>query len=222
VPLCSPIKIRQFWEKRIASILIIWILNTEAKYSSETEQMCTDLLRDAIHNIEYFLSTAARSRRRGLINQEMCAPPADHVAFRNFYLVVLKRFKVYRKRVMYINHASFSATLLHRSIYFQQMSCDVPSICTRNCRQKVPVDMSGFKQNWKTSPNSCTIRQKWISIKQCRLFIRTYSAATSRQTRITRLVIGCVRRLSHRQRAMGENAANGLTNEASGVWRNSN
>jgi hypothetical protein len=183
--------------------------------------MRTDLLRDAIHNIELFLSTAARSRRLSLINQEMCAPPANHVAFRNFYLVLLKRFKVYRKRVMYINHASFSATFLPCGVYFQQMSCDVPSICTRNCRYKVPVDISGFKQNWKMSTNSCTIRQKWISVKQCTLFIRTCSAATSRQTRITRLVIGCVRRLSHRQTAMGENAANGRTNEASGVWEKS-
>lgn len=141
VPLCSPIKIRRFLEKRVASNWIIWILNTEAKYSSETEQVCTDLLRDAIHNIELFLSTAARSWSRSLINQEMCAPPADHVAFRNFHLVVSKHFKVYRKRVMYINHASFSATLLPRSVHFQQMSCDIPSICTRNCRQKMPVDV---------------------------------------------------------------------------------
>lgn len=72
--------------------------------------MCADLLRDAIQNIQFFLSTAARTR--SLINKEIFAPPADHVALRNFYMVVSERFKAYRKRVIYINHASFSAKII--------------------------------------------------------------------------------------------------------------
>jgi len=124
--------------------------------------MFTDLLKDAKQNIEFFLSTSARSRSRSLVNQEVCAPSADRVAFRNFHLVVSKVFKIYRNRVIYINLASSSVTTLPRNVNLQQTSCDIPSMCTRNCKHKVSVDMSDFKQNWKMSTNPCTIHQKRI------------------------------------------------------------
>jgi hypothetical protein len=69
-----------------------WMLNIDSKYTSETEQKCTDLLKDASQNIESFLSIAAISRN--LINHEMYTHPADRVAFLNFYLFVSNWIKV--------------------------------------------------------------------------------------------------------------------------------